>query len=109
MFSPRHSPLAMDRRTPRRAAPLPARRRLKPAPTEKRLKAHAPTLVSPANDLRLDSRRPTLVANAVAGKFVGGSYWYEFELLTDGNARVDGTTMAAARLTTWAYPADLGA
>ena len=62
------------------------------------------TLVSPANDLRLDSRRPTLVANAVAGKFVGGSYSYEFELLTDGNARVGGTTLSQ---TTWEYPTDL--
>jgi hypothetical protein len=73
-------------------------------PNGETLKVPAPTLVSPANDLRLDSRRPTLVANAVAGKFVGGSYSYEFELLTDGNARVDGTTLSQ---TTWAYPTDL--
>jgi hypothetical protein len=73
-------------------------------PNGETLKVQAPALVSPANDLRLDSRRPTLVANAVAGKFVGGSYSYEFELLTDGNARVDGTTLSQ---TTWAYPTDL--
>ena len=73
-------------------------------PNGETLKVQAPALVSPANDLRLDNRRPTLVANAVAGKFVGGSYSYEFELLTDGNARVDGTTLSQ---TTWAYPTDL--
>ena len=64
-------------------------------PNGETLKVHAPTLDSPADDLRLDNRKPTLVANAVAGKFVGGSYSYEFELLTDGNARIDGATLSA--------------
>ncbi len=77
-------------------------------PNGETLKVQAPSLASPANDLRLDTRKPTLVATNVAGKFVGGSYQYEFELLTDGNARVNGTTLASgAGSTTWVYPTDL--
>jgi len=77
-------------------------------PNGETLKVQAPALASPANDLRLDSRRPTLVATNVAGKYVGGSFSYEFELLTDGNTRVDGATLSSgAGTTTWAYPTDL--
>ncbi len=42
-------------------------------PNGETLKVQAPSLVAPANDLRLDSRKPTLVATNVAGKFVGGT------------------------------------
>ncbi len=77
-------------------------------PNGETLKVPAPSLASPANDLRLDNRKPTLVATNVAGKFVGGSYSYEFELLTDGNTRIDGATLPGGEgTTTWAYPTDL--
>ena len=77
-------------------------------PNGETLKVQAPTLASPANDLRLDSRRPTMVVNNAAGKFVGGTYSYEFELLSDGNTHVDGTTVSSgAGTTSWAYPTDL--
>ena len=94
----------MDRRAPRRAAPLPARRRLKPGPTEKRSKFTR----------RRSSRRPTTSGSIAAGQrssptpsqasSSAAATRYEFELLTDGNARVDGTTLSQ---TTWAYPTDL--
>ena len=77
-------------------------------PNGETLKVQAPSLSAPANDLRLDSRKPTLVATNVAGKFVGGTYSYEFELLTDGNSRVAGVTLpSGSGTTTWAYPTDL--
>ena len=77
-------------------------------PNGETLKVQAPSLVAPENDLRLDTRKPTLVANNVAGKFVGGSYSYEFELLNDGNTRIDGRTLnSGSGTTTWAYPTDL--
>jgi hypothetical protein len=73
-------------------------------PNGETLKVQAPALASPADGLRLDNRQPTLVATNVSGKFVGGSYSYEFELLTDSNARIDGATLSG---TTWAYPNEL--
>ena len=42
-------------------------------PNGETLKVQAPSLNEPANDLRLDTRKPTLVATNVAGKFVGGN------------------------------------
>jgi hypothetical protein len=78
-------------------------------PNGETLKVQAPSLNEPANDLRLDTRKPTLVATNVAGKFVGGTYQYEFELLTDGNSRVNAATLNAGSggTTTWVYPTDL--
>jgi hypothetical protein len=77
-------------------------------PNGETLKVQAPSLSAPANDLRLDSRRPTLVASNVVGKFVGGTYSYEFELLTDGNTKIDGATLSSGSgTTTWVYPTDL--
>jgi hypothetical protein len=77
-------------------------------PNGETLKAQAPTVAAPSNNLRLDSRRPTMVVNNVAGKFVGGTFQYEFELLSDGDARLAGTTLnAGGGTTTWAYPVDL--
>lgn len=78
-------------------------------PNGETLKAQAPALTSPANDLRLDTRKPTLVINNVAGKFVGGTFQYEFEILTDSNVRVDGATLSsgAGGTTSWVYATDL--
>ena len=77
-------------------------------PNGETLKVQAPSGMAPANDLRLDSRRPVMTVNNVAGKFVGGTYSYEFQLLTDGNSSVATTTLAAGNgTTTWSYPADL--
>jgi hypothetical protein len=79
-------------------------------PNGETLKAPAPPLVSPTNDLRLDSRKPTLVVNNVQGKFAGGTFSYEFELLSDSNtvSVLDRTTLSAGSGTTqWEYPTDL--
>ena len=77
-------------------------------PNGETLKVQAPTIVSPTSDFRIDSRKPTLVANNVAGKFVGGTYSYEFQLLNDGNSVIATTTMSSGSGTTsWAYPTDL--
>ncbi len=77
-------------------------------PNGETLKVQPPTVVAPANDLRLDSRRPVMTVNNVAGKFVGGNYSYEFQLLTDGNSTIASTTLpAGSGTTTWTYPADL--
>jgi hypothetical protein len=45
--------------------------------------------VARANDLRLDTRQPVMTVANVQGKFVGGTFSYEFELLSDGNSRRD--------------------
>ena len=77
-------------------------------PNGETLKVQAPAPVAPVNDLRLDSRRPTMTVNNVSGKFAGSSFSYEFELLTDGNAAIDRATIASGSGTTsWAYPTDL--
>ena len=77
-------------------------------PNGETLKAHAPTALAPTNDLRLDSRRPVMTASNVSGKFAGATFTYEFELMTDGNAVISRTTLAAGSgSTTWAYPTDL--
>jgi hypothetical protein len=77
-------------------------------PNGETLKVQAPSILAPTNDLRLDSRRPVMTVGNVQGKFVGGSFSYEFELLTDGNSVVNRTTLAAGNgSTTWTYPVDL--
>jgi hypothetical protein len=64
--------------------------------------------MAPANDLRLDSRRPVMTVNNVAGKFVGGTYSYEFQLMTDGNSAIASTTLPSGNgTTTWTFPTDL--
>jgi hypothetical protein len=77
-------------------------------PNGETLKVQAPTPIAPTNDLRLDSRRPTMTVNNVSGKFAGAGFSYEFELLTDGNSVVDRVTLGAGDGTTsWAYHTDL--
>jgi hypothetical protein len=77
-------------------------------PNGETLKVQAPTTVAPTNDLRLDSRRPVMTVTNVTGKFASGTFSYEFELLSDGNAVLDRTTLAAGSgTTTWTYPTDL--
>ena len=77
-------------------------------PNGETLKAHPPTALAPTNDLRLDSRRPVMTASNVSGKFAGGTFTYEFELMTDGNSVISRTTLPAGNgSTTWTYPTDL--
>jgi hypothetical protein len=77
-------------------------------PNGETLKVQPPSPLAPANDVRLDSRRPVMVVSTVNGKFVGGSFSYEFELLTDGNSATDRATLPGGDgTTTWTYPADL--
>jgi hypothetical protein len=78
-------------------------------PNGETLKVPAPQIIAPTNDLRLDTRRPVMTVRNVQGKFVGGTYSYEFELLSDGNSRLNGATMAqgSGGQTTWTYPTEL--
>jgi hypothetical protein len=77
-------------------------------PNGETLKVQAPALVHPTNDIRLDSRRPEMTINNVTGKFVGGTFSYEFELMNDGNSVIDRTTLGSGSdTTTWSYPTDL--
>jgi hypothetical protein len=77
-------------------------------PNGETLKVQAPSPVSPTNDLTIDSRRPTMVVTNVQGKFVGGTFSYEFELLNDGNSPIDRSTQPSGNdRTQWAYPTDL--
>jgi hypothetical protein len=72
------------------------------------LKASAPTPVSPANDVRLENRQPTMTVNNASGKFAGGNFTYEFQLQTDGGGTVATTILpAGAGTTTWAFQTDL--
>lgn len=72
------------------------------------LKATAPTPVSPINDFRTDTRKPTMTVNNATGKYVGGTYTYEFQLLNDAGAVVSTATMnSGATTTSWVYPTDL--
>jgi hypothetical protein len=69
------------------------------------LKVHAPTLVSPINDFRLDNRTPTFVANNTTGRFVNRSYEYEFELMSDGGSVLRTQRMSQGTAnTSWPYP-----
>lgn len=72
------------------------------------LKATAPTPVSPINDFRTDTRKPTMTVNNATGKYVGGTYTYEFQLMNNAGAVVSTATMnSGATTTSWAYPTDL--
>jgi hypothetical protein len=72
------------------------------------LKATAPTPISPVNDERLTSRRPTMRINNSQGKFAGATFRYEFQVLTDGGSVVGSQTVDAGDGTTTAsYPNDL--
>jgi hypothetical protein len=78
------------------------------APDGSTLKAHAPTPVSPINNDRIDSRKPTLVVRNASGKFVNRPYAHEFQLMTDsGNVVSSVTVSQEPTQTTWAYPEDL--
>ncbi len=72
------------------------------------LKATAPTPISPVNDERLSSRRPTMRINNSQGRFAGAAFRYEFQVLTDGGSVVGAQTVDGGDgTTTLAYPADL--
>ena len=77
-------------------------------PNGETLKAQAPTVLAPPNDLRLDTRRPVMTVSTVQGRFVGGNFSYEFELMNDGNSVIDRITVPGGDgSATWSYPADL--
>ena len=66
-------------------------------------KVHAPSLMSPINDVRLDNRQPTLVVANTTGRFVNRSYVYEFQLMDDGGNVVQSTNIAqGSSNTAWA-------
>jgi hypothetical protein len=72
------------------------------------LKATAPTPISPVNDERLDSRRPTMRINNSEGRFAGATFRYEFQVLSDGGSVVGSQTVDGGNGTTTAgYPNDL--
>jgi hypothetical protein len=49
-----------------------------------------------------------MTVSNVQGRFVGGTFSYEFELMNDGNSVIDRITLpAGATSTTWTYPTDL--
>jgi hypothetical protein len=67
------------------------------------LKVHAPSLMSPINDVRLDNRQPTLVVANTSGRFVNSSYVYEFQLMDDGGNVVQSANIAqGSSNTAWA-------
>jgi hypothetical protein len=68
------------------------------------LKATAPALVSPTGDVAIADARPTLIIGASTGQFTTTPLLYEFQLMSDSGALVQGTTQAG---TSWTYPSDL--
>jgi hypothetical protein len=77
-------------------------------PNGETLKVQAPTVLAPANNLTLDTRRPVMTVSTVTGRFVGGTFSYEFELMNSGNTVIDRITLpGGSSSTTWTYPADL--
>ena len=72
------------------------------------LKVVAPSPVSPTGDMRLTTRRPTMIAGNSVGKFANATYSYEFQVRTDAGQVVGSTTVAGGSgTTTWVYPNDL--
>jgi hypothetical protein len=72
------------------------------------LKAHAPTLMSPIDNVRLDNRKPTMVLRNASGKYVNRPYAHEFQLLSDGGSVISAVTLPqGTTTTTWPYPEDL--
>lgn len=72
------------------------------------LKASAPNAISPVNDERLQSRRPTMTITNSEGRFAGAAFRYEFQILTDGGSVVDSQTVNGGDgTTTLGYSSDL--
>jgi hypothetical protein len=72
------------------------------------LKVNAPRAISPADDVRIDSRRPTMVLTNASGVFVNRAFSYEFQLLSDSGSVIASTTLPGGDgTTTWAYPDSL--
>jgi hypothetical protein len=78
-------------------------------PNGETLKVPSPTVITPTNGVRLDTRQPVMTVGNVQGKFAGGTFTYEFELMNDGNSVIDRATLAAGGngQTTWSYPTAL--
>ena len=69
------------------------------------LKVHSPTLLSPINDSRTDTRTPTLVVGNTSGKFVNRVYEYDFRLMNDGgNVIREATVAQGSANTSWPLP-----
>ena len=73
------------------------------------LKVTAPTLMSPVNDIQLDTRQPTMVVANSTGRFVNRAFTYEFQLLSDGGSvvRTQMVSQGTSTTTSWIYPEDL--
>ena len=57
------------------------------------LKATAPTLVTPINNVELSTSRPPLQISSSSGKFASGSFDYEFEVQNSSNQTVHRQTV----------------
>ena len=72
------------------------------------LKVLAPTIISPTNDLTLDTRQPTLVVANTTGRFANRTFTYEFQLLSDSGSVIRTQMMPqGATNTSWVYPEQL--
>jgi hypothetical protein len=73
------------------------------------LKATAPRLVSPVNDLRLDSLQATLTIANAAGKYSNADFEYRFELYQDDTFVANSCRVPAGAGggTSWRVPFDL--
>lgn len=72
------------------------------------LKTNAPSLMSPVNNVRVDTLTPTLTTGHVTGKYASSSFSYEFELY-DGSTRIATTTLpsSAGSSTSWTLPSSV--
>ena len=68
------------------------------------LKAAAPGIVGPANNVTLADAKPTLVVAAAAGQFAPAGFNYEFRLMNDAGATVRSATIGG---TSWAITDEL--
>lgn len=72
------------------------------------LKVSAPTPASPLADVRLTNRTPIMTITNATGRFAGGAFSYEFQLMSDSGAAVSTTTRPAGPgSTSWAFPTEL--
>jgi hypothetical protein len=77
-------------------------------PDGSNLKVSAPTLMSPVNGVRLTNRIPTMTVNNASGRFAGGNFTYEFQVLNSSGGVVGATTLSGGSgTTTWVFPSEL--
>ena len=68
------------------------------------LKAAAPGIVGPANNVTLADAKPTMVVAAAAGQFAPAGFNYEFRLMNDAGATVRSATISG---TSWSITDEL--